>query len=87
MFTAGLWSNEPLSSKIKSAKCLSLSNPRTIENNPLYGLYTVYIFLLTTGCVGGGSLQKPLSLLKIKFQCQQHIIIIINTIIVYPGTL
>ena len=26
LFTVGLWSNKPLSSKIKSAKCLSLSN-------------------------------------------------------------
>ncbi len=28
LFTVGLWSNESLSSKIKPAKCLSLSNPR-----------------------------------------------------------
>ncbi len=41
LFTVGLWSNEPLSLKIKSAKCLSLSNLRKFRASKINSLYAL----------------------------------------------
>ncbi len=56
LFTVGLWSNEPLSSKIKSAKCLSWSNPRKFSASKITRNTVVVdiIFVVATCTAGKG---------------------------------